>query len=202
MCARVVRHRYASAARNVTVARAVTVGCLAPHSWVRAWKAGLSGVQDQMLRILSPLPRMLLHALFCLLLVSPSHGVAGASSPDWSQIIDQAVPAVVQLRVNATRDFYMEDASTPVATGFVVDAERGLVLTNRHVVTAGPVRAKAIFVNNEEVAVEAVYRDPVHDFGLFRFDPSDLRFQELTALQLDAEAAEVGMEVWRCVEMR
>ena len=148
-----------------------------------------------MSRHLSPLPRVLLRALLCLLLVPSSRVLAGSSSPDWPQIIDRAVPAVVQLRVNATRDFYMEDASTPVATGFVVDAERGLVLTNRHVVTAGPVRAKAIFVNNEEVAVEAVYRDPVHDFGLFRFDPSELRFQELTALELDAEAAEVGMEV-------
>ena len=31
------------------------------------------------------------------------------------------------------------------ATGFVVDAERGLILTNRHVVTPGPVVAEAVF---------------------------------------------------------
>jgi len=147
-----------------------------------------------MLRLPSPFSSVLL-AFACLFVASSSRAFASEPSPDWPEIIEKAVPAVVQLRINATRDFYMENASTPVATGFVVDAERGLVLTNRHVVTAGPVRAKAIFVNNEEVSVEAVYRDPVHDFGLFRFDPAELRFQELTALELDAEAAEVGMEV-------
>ncbi|RHZ17824.1 hypothetical protein DYB37_004588 [Aphanomyces astaci] len=58
------------------------------------------------------------------------------------------------------------------ATGFVVDAERGIILTNRHVVGAGPIDAEAIFQNNEEVRVVPIYRDPVHDFGFFRYDPS------------------------------
>ena len=62
------------------------------------------------------------------------------------------------------------------ATGFVVDAERGLILTNRHVVTPGPVTAEATFLNREEVQLYPVYRDPVHDFGFYRYDPSKLRF--------------------------
>src|SRR2546429_5554323 len=45
-----------------------------------------------------------------------------------------------------------------------VDAERGLILTNRHVVTPGPVTAEATFLNREEVQLNPVYRDPVHDF--------------------------------------
>ena len=51
----------------------------------------------------------------------------------------------------------------------------GLILTNRHVVTPGPVRAEALFKNQEEVELTAVYRDPVHDFGFFRYDPDKLR---------------------------
>ena len=31
--------------------------------------------------------------------------------------------------------------------------------------------AEAIFHNHERVAVKAVYRDPVHDFGTFRRSP-------------------------------
>jgi pro-apoptotic serine protease NMA111 len=54
------------------------------------------------------------------------------------------------------------------ATGFVVDATRGLILTNRHVVTPGPIIAEAVFNNHEEVPVWPVYRDPVHDFGYAR----------------------------------
>ena len=47
-------------------------------------------------------------------------------------------------------------ADWQVATGFVVDAERGLILTNRHVVHQGPVTAEAIFLNDEEVRTAAL----------------------------------------------
>jgi S1-C subfamily serine protease len=81
------------------------------------------------------------------------------------------------------------------ATGFVVDAERGLILTNRHVVTPGPVTAEATFLNREEVQLYPVYRDPVHDFGLYRYDPSKLRFIKPQALPLHPEGAQIGREI-------
>ena len=84
---------------------------------------------------------------------------------------------------------------TSTATGFVIDAEQGLILTNRHVVTPGPVVAEAVFQNNEEVDVQAVYRDPVHDFGIFRFDPARVRFMEIEELVLAPEEARVGTEI-------
>lgn len=49
-------------------------------------------------------------------------------------------------------------ASYSHATGFIVDKVNGYILTNRHVVTPGPVIADAIFVNKEEVDLRAVYR--------------------------------------------
>ena len=49
-----------------------------------------------------------------------------------------------------------------------MDAERGLILTNRHVVTPGPVVAEAIFRNNEEVRLTPVYRETMHDIGILR----------------------------------
>ncbi|KAL3672447.1 hypothetical protein V7S43_001746 [Phytophthora oleae] len=75
------------------------------------------------------------------------------------------------------------------ATGFVVDMEHGLILTNRHVVTPGPVVADAIFLNKEEVDLIFVYRDPVHDFGFYRFDPKKFKFLQLP------EAAKIGAEI-------
>lgn len=39
------------------------------------------------------------------------------------------------------------------ATGFVVDAERGYILTNRHVVCSGPFWGYVIFDNHEEVSL-------------------------------------------------
>lgn len=116
-------------------------------------------------------------------------------SRDWEATLRRVAPAVVVLRVSATRPFDTENPGTYVATGFVVDAARGLILTNRHVVGPGPVVAEAVFQNHEEVNVRAVYRDPVHDFGFFRFDPGDVRFMERAELALAPERARVGVEV-------
>ena len=77
----------------------------------------------------------------------------------------------------------------------MVDAKRGLILTNRHVVAPGPVVAEAIFLNNEEVRLTPIYRDPVHDFGFFSYDPSELRYIEPTELPLVPGAASIGREI-------
>jgi len=110
-------------------------------------------------------------------------------------VLDRVVPSVIAIRVSATRPFDTGMASDSAATGFVVDAERGLVLTNRHVVQPGPVRADALFLNREKVELRPVYRDPVHDFGFYRFDPSAVRFMEPGELPLAPEGAHVGAEI-------
>jgi S1-C subfamily serine protease len=119
-----------------------------------------------------------------------------AAAPDaWEATIDRVSRAVVSIRVSAVRAFDTEGPSTSLATGFVVDAERGLILTNRHVVQPGPVKAHAVFLNHEEVEVVPVYRDPVHDFGFYRYDPKALAFMHPVALPLAPEAARVGVEL-------
>ena len=102
---------------------------------------------------------------------------------------------MVSIQVDSTRAFDTERNQSTQATGFVVDAERGLILTNRHVVTPGPVVAQAIFLNQEEVDLVPVYRDPVHDFGFFRYDPSELRFIDPSELALVPEAAQIGLDI-------
>ncbi|MCA9491536.1 MAG: trypsin-like peptidase domain-containing protein, partial [Myxococcales bacterium] len=127
-------------------------------------------------------------------LLASAH-LASAADTDWQRTLDAVVPSVVSLRVTAVRDFDTEDASVSQGTGFVVDAERGLILTNRHMVHAGPVIAQAVFADHEEVPLRAVYRDPVHDFGLYAFDPALVRHQDVRALPLDPGGAKVGLEI-------
>ncbi len=129
-------------------------------------------------------------AALCLMTAS-----AAFAADDWEGTIDRVSRAVVSIRVSAVRAFDTEDPSTTVATGFVVDAKRGLILTNRHVVQPGPVKAHAIFLNHEEVEVVPVYRDPVHDFGLYRYDPKALEFMQPEALELAPHAARVGVDL-------
>jgi pro-apoptotic serine protease NMA111 len=113
----------------------------------------------------------------------------------WETTIDRVSRGVVALRVTGTRAFDTEPPGVAVATGFVVDAERGLILTNRHVVRPGPVTAEAVFLNHERVRVWPVYRDPVHDFGFFRYDPKAVRFMRPEVLALAPAAARVGTEI-------
>ncbi len=115
--------------------------------------------------------------------------------PTWSATLERIAQAVVAIEIDATRAFDTEWNTSSQATGFVIDAERGLVLTNRHVVTPGPVTAEATFLNREEVELRAVYRDPVHDFGLYRYDPEKLRFIQPPSLELHPDGAQIGREI-------
>ncbi len=120
---------------------------------------------------------------------------AAAEEPEWAGTLERISTGVVSIRVDSTRAFDTEWNSSSQATGFVVDAKRGLILTNRHVVTPGPVVAEAIFLNNEEVRLTPVYRDPVHDFGFFQYDPDDLVYIEPAELPLAPGAAGIGREI-------
>ena len=113
----------------------------------------------------------------------------------WTETLERISSGVVSIRVDSTRAFDTEWNSSSQATGFVVDAERGLILTNRHVVTPGPVIAEAGFRNNEEVPLTPVYRDPVHDFGFFRYDPAKLSYIRPKELELVPEGAGIGKEI-------
>ncbi|HVN43000.1 MAG TPA: trypsin-like peptidase domain-containing protein, partial [Steroidobacteraceae bacterium] len=124
---------------------------------------------------------------------------ASAALPDdhpaWDQTLARIAMSVVTIEIDQTRAFDTEWNMSSQATGFVIDAERGLILTNRHVVTPGPVVATAVFQSREEVELQAVYRDPVHDFGLYRYDPAKLRYTRPAALPLYPEGARVGTEI-------
>jgi S1-C subfamily serine protease len=123
--------------------------------------------------------------------------MAGMAAEDtaWAETLERISSSVVSIRVDSTRAFDTEWNTSSQATGFIVDAERGIILTNRHVVTPGPVTAEAVFRNNEEVRLKPIYRDPVHDFGFYRYDPTELKYIKPTELPLAPEAAGVGIEI-------
>jgi len=121
-------------------------------------------------------------------------GIAGQPAT-WAQTLERIATGVVTIQIDSTRAFDTEWNTTAQATGFVIDAKRGLILTNRHVVTPGPVIAQAIFLNREEVQLYPVYRDPVHDFGIYHYDPAKLRFIKPAELPLYPAGAVIGREI-------
>jgi pro-apoptotic serine protease NMA111 len=154
----------------------------------------------------TPFYLTLLALLAAPLLAAPApnagHTAAAVAAPgipstpaNWAQTLERIATGVVTIQIDSTRAFDTEWNSTAQATGFVIDAKRGLILTNRHVVTPGPVIAQAIFLNREEVQLYPVYRDPVHDFGIYRYDPAKLKFIQPAELPLYPQGAVIGREI-------
>lgn len=82
-----------------------------------------------------------------------SVGPAQADSPEWQATIESVVKSVVSIHFCQTCSFDTELSMSSQATGFVVDAKNGYILTNRHVVCAGPFSGYCIFDNHEEVSL-------------------------------------------------
>ncbi|CAJ0752714.1 22115_t:CDS:2 [Entrophospora sp. SA101] len=114
---------------------------------------------------------------------------------NWETTLEKAIKAIVSIKANHVRSFDTESSGDYSATGFVVDIEKGLILSNRHVVSPAPIVAQAIFTNYEEVELKPIYRDPVHDFGFLKFDPSKIKFMDLVQIPLSPEKAKVGLEI-------
>src|SRR3984893_8537182 len=124
----------------------------------------------------------------------PAPGVL-SSPASWAQTLERIASGVVTIQIDHKCSFDTEWNTTAQATGFVIDAKRGLILTNRHVVTPGPVTAQAIFLNREEEQLYPVYRDRIHDFGIYHYDPAKLHFIQPAELPLYPQGAVIGREI-------
>lgn len=127
------------------------------------------------------------------MLVNVAHAANG--NDPWADVIARVSKSVVSLQVSQLRDFGHATQGLGGATGFVVDAEQGIILTNRHVIGAGPIRATATFQNKERIDLVPLYRDPIHDFGFLRYNPADLKYLQPNSLPLRPEKVSVGMNI-------
>ncbi|KAJ1665368.1 hypothetical protein IW140_001460 [Coemansia sp. RSA 1813] len=113
----------------------------------------------------------------------------------WQMATEQASMAVVTVRLCQAAPFDTTGAIATEATGFVVDKEQGIILTNRHVACAGPFVGEAVFQNREEINVHAIYRDPVHDFGFLKYSPGDVKYYNVQEIKLASGNIQVGTDI-------
>ena len=141
-------------------------------------------------------PRLAALLSLLLLLAALATTTARAAGEErWARTVSRAADSVVSLKLSQLREFDGATQGTSSATGFVVDAERGIVLTNRHVVGSGPIRLSATFQNQEQIDAVPLYRDPVHDFAFIRYDPAELRHAAPDALALRPDKVATGMDI-------
>ncbi|KAJ3210086.1 serine protease [Entophlyctis luteolus] len=120
------------------------------------------------------------------------------SSKQWEQTLLRIIPAIVSIKMIVVRSFDTDSQKSSQASGFVVDKTNGIILTNRHVVHPGPILAEAIFnQSKEEIKLIPIYRDPVHDFGFFKFNVNDVKYMELVEIPLvtSPEKVRIGVDI-------
>ena len=106
---------------------------------------------------------------------------------NWTEQIAAYKPMVVNVETSSEVVFETETKGTSFATGFIVDAERGIIATNRHVTGSSPAYIKINFYDGSFTEARILYYDPTHDFGFYQINPAEVNF-ELQAVQLGAWA--------------
>jgi S1-C subfamily serine protease len=114
---------------------------------------------------------------------------------NWESTLERCIKSIVSIKSCRARGLDTEVPGSFTATGFVVDPERGIILSNRHVVSISPITALAVFCNYEEIELKPIYRDPVHDFGFFQYDPCKVRFLDIPGIELYPKGAKIGQDI-------
>lgn len=107
----------------------------------------------------------------------------GSADHNWTEQIAAFKPMVVNVETSSEIVFEIESPGTNFATGFIVDAQRGIIVTNRHVTGSSPSYVKLNFYNGGFTEAKVLYYDPTHDFGFYQIDPKEVPFT-LQAVQI------------------
>ena len=87
--------------------------------------------------------------------------------------------------------FISEDS---IGTGFIIDGNKGIVLTNKHVVASSDAQYSILMGEGEKnFEVESVYRDPINDFAILKINTNDEKLPELRLG--DSDSIKVGQTV-------
>jgi S1-C subfamily serine protease len=121
-------------------------------------------------------------AIFLLL---PGTILKSQAAHNWTDQIAAFKPMVVNVETSSEVVFEAESKGTSFATGFIIDAEHGIIATNRHVTGSSPAYVKINFYDGSFTEAKVFYYDPTHDFGFYQINPNEVEFT-LEAVQLGA----------------
>jgi S1-C subfamily serine protease len=111
---------------------------------------------------------------FVILLCQNSEGHA---QHDWTEKIAALKPTVVNIERSSEIVFETEKQGKSYGTGFIIDADRGIIATNAHVTGISPSNVRINFYNGSFTQAKKLYFDLVHDFGFYQLDPQKLEFK-------------------------
>ncbi|HZM48032.1 MAG TPA: trypsin-like peptidase domain-containing protein [Burkholderiales bacterium] len=93
---------------------------------------------------------------------------AASRAPANEEVFKTALKYTVQVRATLPVPFDGDRKGSGLGAGFVVDAERGWIMTNAHVVGRSPSRVEVAFHGRDFVEATKVYVDPFLDVAILR----------------------------------
>ncbi len=125
-----------------------------------------------------------LFALAATMIIRPA--AAQPLAPDLGTMLGQAQRFTVKVRGTVVWPLAPEQAGTGLGTGFIIDKEKGWILTNAHVAKRSPSTVEIAVgdAENEWIPVERVFVDNHLDLAVLRVEPDKL--------PEDAVAAKLG----------
>jgi len=99
------------------------------------------------------------------------------------ELVTRLKPTVVNLEVSVQHGLNAEGTGIRMGSGFIVDAEKGIIATNRHIPGSSPSRIKVVFEDGRTAEARLLHFDAWHDFAFVRLEPGDWK-GHLTAAAL------------------
>jgi len=104
---------------------------------------------------------------FCLLLSS-------AVANETESVFKSANQYTVKIITRVQMPFYDDEKGTFTGTGFLIDAKKGWILTNAHVVSRSPSTVRISFKGREDVIAEKLYVDPLIDVAVLQIPAKNI----------------------------
>jgi S1-C subfamily serine protease len=102
-------------------------------------------------------------------------------------VFKDALLYTVQIKSTVPIPFAGDRKGSGLGAGFLVDAKRGWIMTNAHVVSRSPARIEVAFHGQEFLAASKVYVDPFLDFAIVKADDGfDTQGIRVPPLECDA----------------
>jgi len=130
------------------------------------------------------------HGLLILLLL-PLSAAAGSIE----SVFKDAARYTVKIETTTEHPFLDDLQGRAFGAGFLVDREKGWILTNRHVVAEAPSRVDVRFIDSDYLAAEKLYLDPQVDLAVIRIPPASIPGDAIEADLGCDETPQMGNEV-------
>lgn len=128
----------------------------------------------------------------CFLCLSPAFGMG---KKDMISMLNKLNQGVVNIETTIVYSAY-RNAGITGGTGFLINKEKGIFLTNSHIVSPGSVCRYTIrFSDGKEAKAKLVYYDPWQDFAFLEVSPKEIP-ESTDALRLKPKGVAENEEVF------